>query len=48
MTASALDLRQLQSGLEEHTFEPSTVFPKVYGYPHTNTVGQMHLVTKAY
>lgn len=37
-----------QSGLEEHTEEQSTVFPKAYGYPYTSIVCQMHPVKKAY
>lgn len=35
------------SSLEEHAEEQSTVFPKVYGYPHANIVCQMHPVNKA-
>lgn len=49
LAVSAPNLRELQwKWFREHTEEQNAVFPKVYGYPHTNIECLTHTVKKPY
>lgn len=49
MTVSTPNLRKLQrKSFREHTEEQNIVFPKVYGYAHTNIECLIHTVKKLY